>query len=53
MGDNNRRSKTLLVQCCALHKVHVIDGKSMRHQISSDKVQMRVIKLHSVLSIHS
>ena len=44
----------LLLLRCPLRKFYVTDGQNMRDQITiGRKVQMRVIKLHYVHSIHS
>ena len=36
-GRQRSKVKTLLLQCFALRKVHVIDGQNTRDQITSDQ----------------
>ena len=36
-GRQRSKAKTLLLQCCALCKIHMIDGQNMSDQIMSDR----------------
>ena len=52
-GDNSQRSKSSCSPHSALHMFHMTDGQNTHAQITGERVLMRMIRLHSVHSIHS